>query len=488
MANAKFTTQDGLVVGNLTISPNGDITTQGSIMVAGVPVSTGGGGAGDLIGSTLSANVTASSLTSVGTLTSLGVTGAVTAGSFSGPLTGNVTGNVSGSAATAPWTGISSKPTTLTGFGITDAVNTSTLGVAGGVATLDGSGLVPSAQLPSYVDDVVEYANLAGFPGTGEAGKIYVALDTNKTYRWSGSAYVFITSGAVDSVAGKTGVVTLVKADVGLGNVDNTSDLAKPISTLTQSALDGKQAAGTYATGGGTATGTNTGDQTNVSGSAATVTTAAQPAITSVGTLTSLGVTGDVSAGSFTGSVTALKTASGSVNVSASAAPSVGQVLKATSATTATWQSAGASFTSTDDTATDATYYPLSATSSGGSSAVTSSSKFTFNPSTGTLAATVLLSMSDATTKTNVQPLAGAGQILAQLNGVSFDWKDGTGSSYGFISQDVAPVLPHAVVESEGKMMLNYSAIIPFLVETVKQQQITIAELERKVGKLIDGE
>ena len=109
---------------------------------------------------------------------------------------------------------------------------------ANGVATLDASGLVPSTQLPAYVGDVLEYANLASFPATGEASKIYVALDTNKTYRWSGTAYVYITSGAIDSVAGKTGVVTLVKDDVGLSNVDNTSDLSKPISTAQQSALD----------------------------------------------------------------------------------------------------------------------------------------------------------------------------------------------------------------------------------------------------------
>lgn len=54
-------------------------------------------------------------------------------------------------------------------------------------------GKVPAAQLPSYVDDVLEYANLAAFPATGESGKIYVALDTNLTYRWSGSAYVEIS-------------------------------------------------------------------------------------------------------------------------------------------------------------------------------------------------------------------------------------------------------------------------------------------------------
>jgi len=73
--------------------------------------------------------------------------------------------------------------------------------VTGTYATLVG-GTVPSAQLPSYVDDVIEYANLAGFPGTGETGKIYVARDTGKIYRWSGSAYVEISPspGSTDSV------------------------------------------------------------------------------------------------------------------------------------------------------------------------------------------------------------------------------------------------------------------------------------------------
>ena len=54
-------------------------------------------------------------------------------------------------------------------------------------------GLIPSSYLPSYVDDVIEAANLASFPKTGESGKIYVALDTNLTYRWSGTTYVEIS-------------------------------------------------------------------------------------------------------------------------------------------------------------------------------------------------------------------------------------------------------------------------------------------------------
>lgn len=62
------------------------------------------------------------------------------------------------------------------------------------VATLDEAGKVPSSQLPSYVDDVKEYADLASLPIAGETGIIYVTLDNNRTYRWSGSIYIEISS------------------------------------------------------------------------------------------------------------------------------------------------------------------------------------------------------------------------------------------------------------------------------------------------------
>jgi hypothetical protein len=65
---------------------------------------------------------------------------------------------------------------------------------ANGYVGLDGSSKISSTYLPSYVDDVIEAANYAGLPGTGESGKIYVTLDTNKTYRWSGSAYIEISA------------------------------------------------------------------------------------------------------------------------------------------------------------------------------------------------------------------------------------------------------------------------------------------------------
>jgi hypothetical protein len=73
-----------------------------------------------------------------------------------------------------------------------DARITAQKGAANGVAPLDASSKIDSTYLPSYVDDVVEVANYAALPVTGETGKIYVTLDTNFTYRWSGSVYVKI--------------------------------------------------------------------------------------------------------------------------------------------------------------------------------------------------------------------------------------------------------------------------------------------------------
>lgn len=100
-------------------------------------------------------------------------------------------------------------------------VKRSEMGVANGVATLDTTGKVPSSQLPSYVDDVLEYANKAGFPTTGESGKIYVAKDTNLTYRWSGTAYVEISQ----SIALGETSSTAYAGDKGKANADEITKI-----------------------------------------------------------------------------------------------------------------------------------------------------------------------------------------------------------------------------------------------------------------------
>lgn len=104
------------------------------------------------------------------------------------------------------------------------------------------SGKIPEANLPSYVDDVLEYNSKSNFPKSGETGKIYVDISTNLTYRWGGSAYVEIspslalgeTSGT--AYRGDYGAIAyahsqktsgnphgVTKSDIGLGKVENKS-------------------------------------------------------------------------------------------------------------------------------------------------------------------------------------------------------------------------------------------------------------------------
>ena len=94
-------------------------------------------------------------------------------------------------------------------------------GAANGVATLDANGFVPSSQLPSYVDDVIEAANFAALPAEGEGGKIYVTLDDNKTFRWGGSAYAEISASiALGETAG-----TAYEGSKGAKNAADIADL-----------------------------------------------------------------------------------------------------------------------------------------------------------------------------------------------------------------------------------------------------------------------
>jgi len=178
-------------------------------------------------------------------------------------------------------------PTTASDVG---AVPTTSVGTASGVAELDANGKVPSSQLPSYVDDVIEgYYKVADgkfykestytteIPG--ETGKIYISVDTNKSYRWTGSGFAEISSslalGETSSTAyrGDRGKIAydhsqttsgnphnVSKSDVGLGNVGNfkavSTEASQGLSSTEQSnARTNISAVGTsdYAVNGGSA-------------------------------------------------------------------------------------------------------------------------------------------------------------------------------------------------------------------------------------------
>lgn len=143
-------------------------------------------------------------------------------------------------------------------------------GANGGVAELDGNGTVPASQLPSYVDDVIE-GNVTGvptgdsYPGfedtesnpvAGESGKIYSDIVSGKMYRWTGTLFAQVNGGLVLGETSTTAyrgdrgkeayehsnVTTgnphnVTKGQLGLGNVDNTSDMNKPVSTAQAAAI-----------------------------------------------------------------------------------------------------------------------------------------------------------------------------------------------------------------------------------------------------------
>ncbi len=93
-------------------------------------------------------------------------------------------------------------------------LDSSKVGVADGVASLDENGKVPSAQLPSYVDDVTEIYGIDNAPEIGETDKIYVDTETNKTYRWSGTAYVEISASDIVTASEKNGYIKINGKDV----------------------------------------------------------------------------------------------------------------------------------------------------------------------------------------------------------------------------------------------------------------------------------
>lgn len=111
-------------------------------------------------------------------------------------------------------------------------LDTTLKGANSGLAELDANGKVPTSQLPSFVDDVVEANNYDSLPVEGETGKIYVTLDTNKTYRWSGSAYVEIS----ESLALGTTSSTAFRGDYGQTAYTHASDSGK-LTTATAAGM-----------------------------------------------------------------------------------------------------------------------------------------------------------------------------------------------------------------------------------------------------------
>jgi hypothetical protein len=145
--------------------------------------------------------------------------------------------------------------------------------------------------------------------------------------------------------------------------------------------------------------------------------------------------------------------------------------------------SGGGGLTLTDDTSTDASYYPLLTTSTSGSISVAnvSSTKLIYNPSTGNLSATIHHSSSDARLKTDITPISDALVKISQINGVTYIRTDNDQNirHTGVIAQDVEKVLPEVIaVGVDGYKVVAYGNMIGLLVEAIKELKAEVDALK----------
>jgi hypothetical protein len=141
-------------------------------------------------------------------------------------------------------------------------------------------------------------------------------------------------------------------------------------------------------------------------------------------------------------------------------------------------------FTIFDDTSTDAIYYPLFNLNTSGTTtnATVSTVNLQFNPFSGTLFATAFTSLSDKNHKINIRPIENPIEVTKKLEGVRFEWINNNKTSIGVIAQDTEKILPEVVeINKDGTKSVSYGNIIGVLIEAIKEQQVRIEELERKL-------
>ena len=219
-----------------------------------------------------------------------------------------------------------------------------------------------------------------------------------------------------------------------------------------------------------------------------TITTAAQPNITSLGSLNYLTVAGDitadvVTANTFSGSGASLTSLSAS-QLSTGTVPSARLVgnysidIQGNANTAAKATAVTLVATNT----TDATHYLAFVDAATGDENVRTDTGLTYNPNSGTLNAVDFNATSDISFKESVAPINNALDIIDRLSGKSFNWKHTGKKSYGVIAQEVEEILPDIVSTNENGKSVNYNTLIALLIESNKQLNKKIKLLEDKIS------
>lgn len=309
---------------------------------------------------------------------------------------------------------------------------------------------------------------------------------------------------------GKGSPLTNAEVDANFTNL-NTDKIenADAVSTNTANKVVKRDASGNFSAGtitatlsGNAATATSATTAINIAGgSAGTIpyqtaagTTAQLAAGTSGQILKSNGAaapswvsTSAIDAGSVDGksfgtfSTGGILYATSSTDAQTIAAGTTGQVLVSNGSSAPSWSTIG--ITASDDTTTDASYYPSLLTTTSGtiSSVKVTSTKLYFNPSTGTLNATIFNSLSDASQKTNIEPIINATKTLGKIEAVEFDWIDSGKHSSGVVANQLEQILPFLVdTNNEGIKSVNYSGLIAYLIKSNKELAQRIEKLENQ--------
>ena len=470
----------------VTVDTKGRVTGTATVAQADITALLGAGS----ITNTMLANSAVANLSGTNTgdetaatiKTKLGIT--TLSGSNTGDQT-TITGNAGTATKLAAPVNINgvafdgSAAITINAVDSTARVASSLLGANSGVATLDASGKLTTAQIPAALVGALQYQGVwnastntpALVSSTGTKGQYYkvsvagtTTIDTISQWNvgdmvvFDGTTWDKIDglSSEVTSVAGRVGAVTLSTSDI--SGISSYATLASPTFTGTVSGV--------------TAAMVGLGNVTNVAQLAATQT---------------LAVTGDATASATalsTGTIALTLAASGvtagTVNNSATAVTPITVDAKGRVTATGTAVTITPAFSSITSKPTTLSGYGI--TDAATSASLASYATLSGATFTGDVVAPNFNSNSDRTLKDNINKIQSASDIINQLEGVSFNWKDSGNKTFGFIAQEVEEIIPELVGKNDelGTLTVNYQGIIPFLVEALKEQAARIAILEAK--------
>ena len=372
------------------------------------------------------------------------------------------------------------------GFGAGDITANSISGNGVALTAINASniasGTIDNARTSASSSNGASTIVLRGASGEFAAGAI-----TGTSFSGNGSALTAINASSIT-----TGTLDNARTTAASANGASTIVARDANGSFTANVVTGTTGTFTSVSGNGVAL-TAINASNIASGTIANARTTAASA-NGASTIVLRGTSGEFTAGaitgaSFTGNGVALTAINASNITSGTVATARLGTGTANSSTflrgDQTYATVSGGITLTDDTSTNATYYPLLTTSTSGSisTANVSSSKLTYNPSTGNLVATIHHSSSDERLKTDIQPIPDALIKISKINGVTYLRTDTpeTVRHTGVIAQEVEKVLPEVIaIGLDGYKVVAYGNMIGLLVEAIKELKTEVDALKGK--------